>query len=257
MSGEDEEWEPLTEADMKMLQARRERQDQISQRIGQYLLKGYKMLATTCPHCDTILLQTRQGQNYCVSCSELDSDADKDNPAINTAAAASMARELETKIPSNTSSNLLQNISQATGESTPRLHNSTAQPTNSSQLQQHVASRAEADQRPNPAASRSLDQSFESLGMTSIDVQSWPANAAELKPKNSNSDTKVKVEAALGAGDQLSCTYNSSTVEALVDKVDWAAREMRSSHSVEYSSQLATLIKTAADAVVAVRAARI
>ena len=63
MATEDEEWEPLTEVDMKLLQARRERSDQISKRMGDYLLKGYKMLATTCPKCDvsTILFVDVQG----------------------------------------------------------------------------------------------------------------------------------------------------------------------------------------------------
>lgn len=259
MAGEDEEWEPLTEADMKMLQARRERQDQISKRMGDYLLKGYKMLATTCPHCDTILLQTRQGVNYCVSCSELDSDADKDNPALNTTAAASMARELEGKAsPGNTSSHLLQNLTQAAGDMSLPSNNPAATSSTSRHLQQ-MAARAESDQRPNPT--RSLDQSFDSLGMTSIDVQSWPANTGELKAKNlsdtARSTTRQKADAALCSGDHLNSNYNSPTVEALVDKIAWATRELRGSHSVEYSTQLATLIKTAAEAVVSVRAARI
>lgn len=30
----------------------------------------------------TILLQDRLGKNYCVACSELDSDTDKDNPGM-------------------------------------------------------------------------------------------------------------------------------------------------------------------------------
>jgi len=257
MAGEDEEWEPLTEADLKMLQVRRERQDQISKRMGDYLLKGYKMLATCCPHCDTILLQTRQGQNYCVSCSELDSDADKDNPALNITAAASMARELEGKAasPGNTPGHLLQKLTQPAGDMSLSSSNP---PTNSVTARhlQHMAARAESDQRPTP---RALDQSFDSLGMTSIDVQSWPAG--EVKAKNSNDSarptTRQKAETALCSGDHLNSNFNSPTVEALVDKVGWAAQELKGSHSVEYSTQLATLIKTAAEAVVSVRAARI
>ncbi|MEQ2192277.1 hypothetical protein XENOCAPTIV_009460, partial [Xenoophorus captivus] len=41
----------------------------------------------------TILLQDRQEKNYCVSCQELDSDIDKDNPALNPQAALSQVRE--------------------------------------------------------------------------------------------------------------------------------------------------------------------
>ena len=47
----EEEWTPPSEAEMKVIEARRERQDKISKIMGGYLLKGYKMLATTCPKC--------------------------------------------------------------------------------------------------------------------------------------------------------------------------------------------------------------
>lgn len=90
---EDFEWEPPTEAEMKVIQARRERQDKISKLMGDYLLKGYKMLGECCDACGTILLQDRQQKNYCVSCQELDSDVDKDNPALNAQAALSQVRE--------------------------------------------------------------------------------------------------------------------------------------------------------------------
>uniref|UniRef100_H3DLK2 Zinc ribbon domain containing 2 n=1 Tax=Tetraodon nigroviridis TaxID=99883 RepID=H3DLK2_TETNG len=90
---EDFEWEPPTEAEMKVIQARRERQDQISKLMGDYLLKGYKMLGECCDLCGTILLQNKQQKNYCVSCQELDSDVDKDNPALNAQAALSQVRE--------------------------------------------------------------------------------------------------------------------------------------------------------------------
>lgn len=45
-------WTPPTEAELKVLQAKRERNDKISSIMGKYLLKGYKMLATSCPICD-------------------------------------------------------------------------------------------------------------------------------------------------------------------------------------------------------------
>ncbi|XP_017276772.1 protein ZNRD2 isoform X1 [Kryptolebias marmoratus] len=90
---EDFEWEPPSEAEMKVIQARRERQDKISKLMGDYLLKGYKMLGECCDLCGTILLQDKQQKNYCVSCQELDSDIDKDNPALNAQAALSQVRE--------------------------------------------------------------------------------------------------------------------------------------------------------------------
>ncbi|XP_028839701.1 protein ZNRD2 [Denticeps clupeoides] len=90
---EDFEWEPPSDAEMKVIQARRERQDKISKLMGDYLLKGYKMLGECCEVCQTILLQDKQKKNYCVSCQELDSDVDKDNPALNAQAALSQVRE--------------------------------------------------------------------------------------------------------------------------------------------------------------------
>lgn len=36
---------------MKVIQARRERQDKISKLMGDYLLKGYKMLGEACEVC--------------------------------------------------------------------------------------------------------------------------------------------------------------------------------------------------------------
>ncbi|XP_057635886.1 protein ZNRD2 [Chionomys nivalis] len=86
-------WEPPTEAETKVLQARRERQDRISRLMGDYLLRGYRMLGDTCADCGTILLQDKQRKIYCVACQELDSDVDKDNPALNAQAALSQVRE--------------------------------------------------------------------------------------------------------------------------------------------------------------------
>ena len=44
------------------------RSDSIAQAMGQYLLKGYKMLATTCPQCDCILMEDRNRQTLCIGC---------------------------------------------------------------------------------------------------------------------------------------------------------------------------------------------
>lgn len=51
LDDEDLEWEPPTPAEMKVIQARRERQDKISKLMGDYLLKGYKMLDECCDVC--------------------------------------------------------------------------------------------------------------------------------------------------------------------------------------------------------------
>ncbi|XP_075181402.1 protein ZNRD2 isoform X2 [Anomaloglossus baeobatrachus] len=90
---DDDTWSPPSEADMKLLRARRERSDKISKMMGDYLLKGYRMLGESCETCGTILLQDRQKKLLCISCQELDSDTEKDNPVLNAKAALSQVRE--------------------------------------------------------------------------------------------------------------------------------------------------------------------
>ncbi|XP_066438664.1 protein ZNRD2 isoform X2 [Eleutherodactylus coqui] len=90
---DDDTWSPPSESDMKLLRARRERQDKISRMMGDYLLKGYRMLGESCDTCGTILLQDRQKKLLCISCQELDSDTEKDNPVLNPQAALSQVRE--------------------------------------------------------------------------------------------------------------------------------------------------------------------
>ncbi|XP_015744106.1 Sjoegren syndrome/scleroderma autoantigen 1 [Python bivittatus] len=98
---DDAEWEPPSEAELKVIQARRERQDKISKLMSEYLLKGYRMLGDCCEECGTILLQDKQKKLYCVACQELNSDVDKDNPALNAQAALSQVRERQLAANSN------------------------------------------------------------------------------------------------------------------------------------------------------------
>ena len=55
ISEDDFEWQPPSEAELKIIQARRERSDKISKLMGDYLLKGYKMLGITCTECGVSL----------------------------------------------------------------------------------------------------------------------------------------------------------------------------------------------------------
>ena len=73
--------------------------------MGDYLLKGYKMLATSCGICGTIELEDKQKRRYCVACSEVDChENSKDNPVLSEAAASAklaegrMIRDLESQI---------------------------------------------------------------------------------------------------------------------------------------------------------------
>merc|ERR550519_1791798 len=93
-AAEDEDWTPPTEAELKVLAARRERSDKISKLMGDYMLKGYRMLATLCPICECVELQDRQGAKYCVACQEVDcQETSKDNPALSQRAASGVRAE--------------------------------------------------------------------------------------------------------------------------------------------------------------------
>jgi len=73
--GDDDNWKPPSDAELKELERRRERGNKISKLMGQYLLKGYRMLDAMCPVCSAILLQTpigEGGMKYCVGCMEVD-----------------------------------------------------------------------------------------------------------------------------------------------------------------------------------------
>lgn len=52
--------------DIRMKQ--KSRADIVSQELGQYLLKGYKMLAETCDICGCVLMQDNTRQNHCIGC---------------------------------------------------------------------------------------------------------------------------------------------------------------------------------------------
>ena len=94
MSDSEEDWAPPTEAQMKVIQAKRERSDKISKLMGDYLLKGYKMLATSCPVCLTVELQDRAGTKFCVACTEVDChETSKDDPALSSQAAERVVEE--------------------------------------------------------------------------------------------------------------------------------------------------------------------
>lgn len=86
---EEEEWRPPNEAEMEQIRRRRERSDRISQIMSQYLLRGYKMLASVCHKCDvskfvlnlrypycsvfkTVMLEDQTGRQFCVACTEVD-----------------------------------------------------------------------------------------------------------------------------------------------------------------------------------------
>ena len=50
------------------LKEEKRRSDVVAQQMGNFLLKGYKMLATSCPVCHCILMEDRKKQNFCIGC---------------------------------------------------------------------------------------------------------------------------------------------------------------------------------------------
>ncbi|XP_039248563.2 protein ZNRD2-like [Styela clava] len=96
---DDDDWTPPTAAEMKIIEARQERSNQISKLMGSYMLKGYRMLDKLC-ECGTIFLQDRDGTNYCVACNELESECAKDDPVLSSEAARVAALEGQKEEPS-------------------------------------------------------------------------------------------------------------------------------------------------------------
>ncbi|KAK7104814.1 hypothetical protein V1264_019472 [Littorina saxatilis] len=230
MEGDYDGWQPPSEAEMKLMQARRERSDKISKMMGDYLLKGYKMLGSTCRECDTILLQTKQGVNYCIACSELDSDADKDNPVTNPAAALALAREREiVAVPSTPDAAHSQTSNQRS-----LLHNS-------SQFQDAPSGHAEITSTTVPGA----PQAVRSQGVT---ASGFFAGSASSQNQGGTGDGFWSIGRERASDGQ-------KYVKELLDKMDWAVAELRATRNVEYSIQLCQLIKASAEALSSVRAA--
>ncbi|XP_015775017.1 PREDICTED: Sjoegren syndrome/scleroderma autoantigen 1 homolog [Acropora digitifera] len=59
----------------------RERNDRISALMGQYMLRGYRMLGSVCEVCGTVLLKNLDQEDYCVACKEVDVVLDTQPPA--------------------------------------------------------------------------------------------------------------------------------------------------------------------------------
>ncbi|XP_071402075.1 protein ZNRD2 [Centroberyx affinis] len=227
LNGDDEdfEWEPPTEAEMKVIQARRERQDKISKLMGDYLLKGYKMLGECCELCGTILLQDKQQKNYCVSCQELDSDVDKDNPALNAQAALSQVRErqLAAQPPAPSQAPEL-NV----GPSTSQGSGSVPQP-----RPEHCEGAAAGLRGPLPPPALPAPTT---PAPTTVLASTYPPALASASPQ-STTHHPVLQEAE----------------EAVLTKLRWATSQLQSSASLEGSIQLCSLITSCAQSLRSLR----
>lgn len=202
---------------MKVIQARRERQDKISKLMGDYLLKGYRMLGDCCPDCGTILLQDKQRKLYCVACQELDSDVDKDNPALNAQAALSQVRERQ----------LASSATESVPDEDPALEASLPvqlPPVPRPEHCEGAASglRAAAAALPRPVAS----------------LPTAPTPIAPPVPSPSKRPSEVVL---------------ASAEDAVLQKIGWAAQELRQSASVEFSMQLCELLRACAESLKSIK----
>ncbi|KAM9497916.1 protein ZNRD2-like [Salvelinus alpinus] len=214
---DDFEWTPPSESEMKVIHAQRERQDKISKLMGAYLLKGYKMLGECCEQCGTILLQDKQKKNYCVACQELDSDVDKDNPALNAQAALSQVRERQL------ASQPVPQANEAPSSDAPLSITGQPRP-------EHCEGAASGLRGPlpppaNPSPASTVTPSF------------LPPSTPSIQP--------VQVPAPLVAPAPHPAL--SSAEEVVLHKLRWATQELQHSASVEASIQLCSLIRSCAD----------
>ncbi|XP_013873100.1 protein ZNRD2 [Austrofundulus limnaeus] len=212
---EDFEWEPPSEAEMKVIQARRERQDKISKLMGDYLLKGYKMLGECCDVCGTILLQDKQQKNYCVSCQELDSDIDKDNPALNAQAALSQVRER-----------------QLAAQSPP--------PTQAAQLNGGASSSQSGGSVPQPRPEHCEGAAAGGRALL-------PPPAVPPPPAPAPTATLAPIRPPVPPPSSALRPVLQEAEEAVLTKLRWATTQLQSSASLEVSTQLCGLITSCAN----------
>ncbi|XP_030073724.1 protein ZNRD2 [Microcaecilia unicolor] len=221
---EDCEWEPPSEAEMKVIQARRERQDKISKLMGDYLLKGYRMLGECCQICGTILLQDKKRKNYCVACQELDSDIDKDNPALNAQAALSQVRECQ----------LASNSVEVVPVPLPSRQQHTPRP-------EHCEGAAAGLRGPAPTLAPAPAGVPTGATAAVATVATVAAAAAASSP-----GTSVSAVERVWRGQPMPQALVAAE-NAILQKIEWAARELQQTTSIELTVQLCSMIHTCTD----------
>ena len=214
--GADLEWIPPSVAEQKVIDARRERSNKISKLMGDYLLKGYKMLATTCPICGTIELEDKQGRKYCIACSEVDCEENsKDDPAVNPIAAQNaIAEEVERQIIE-------------------------PQP-----IQEEIVTERRVSQR---NANPSLFSSYSSNDRPSV-------RPLSTYSRTSNSGAVLRNSQTLTSSDQPVPLIHSS-LDTVFAKLNSATEALANSQDIEISRQLVGLIKECADCVQSLKSA--
>ncbi|XP_063427520.1 protein ZNRD2-like isoform X2 [Mytilus trossulus] len=195
---------------------RQDRSDAISKLLGDYLLKGYKMLGSTCSKCDTILLKGkgRNEKDLCVSCEILYDGKD------NTPTAVTMSSSSDMLANAAAMSEMLANT--ATMSSSAMLGNASGM--------------SSPEKLGNIAGMPSSSRFGNAATMPSSPLL---RNAAAMSSRQTVPRTQSRSQ----------CTNTLSyTEDVLRHKIEWATQQLQSSSSVDYSIQICNLIKSAADA---------
>ncbi|KAL5009295.1 hypothetical protein ScPMuIL_014876 [Solemya velum] len=233
----DFDWPCPTEAERKLIQARRERNDRISKIMGDYLLKGYTMLGTTCEECQTILLRNKMGKNYCISCSELDSDTDKDDPVVSQEAALSQVRESELS-------------SKLSFESNP--HGTMDAFSSNQNVDKAFSSNQNVDMdKMKTARVASINTCAAKSGFSShSDIKRIKTvSSSEEDTPFLSASVPTFVSRQVGEVQADSQMDMTETLSVLCSKIHWATEELRTTASPDYNIVLCRLIKHAADAI--------
>lgn len=238
MTPDDFEWVPPSEAEMKVIQARRERSDKISQLMGEYLLKGYKMLGIVCDICETILLETTSGEKYCIACKELDEDAEKDNPVFQAEnsqpKAEKQRRERSDVISKMLGDYLLKGY---------KMLDSTCSECDTILLQD----RSKKDMC---VCCEFIDKKTDQDQLPVLTSTVKTSNDHHPETLHNTQDLTKPTVTSQHSGTQRTVTSQCSTTQDVLQlKIEWATEQLRTSSSVDYSIQLCSLIKMAADAI--------
>jgi len=211
-------WSPPSEAEQKVIEARRDRNNKISSIMGQYLLKGYKMLAITCPTCDTILLEDKQTNKYCIGCCEIDADTKKDNPAVSEEAARKTVAETHHR--TALQDKPVDSVGTPRGFAAPTFQNrpSTSQSNNSI----------------NQAQNNSYDNRPTTTNLVCNEVSADTEDNMSIKSLKYPSELQADLNNALSA---------------VREKMVWATQQLQSSSSVQHSQQLIGLITESCKAI--------
>ena len=191
------------------------------------------MLATSCPQCNSIELQDRSGNKYCVACQEVDChETSKDNPAISQRAASrGIAEEAFATQRSPSSQDITNNLASAAGPS---------QSQSSNNISSTAAITIDPDLIPRNQP--------ESLGArTRTPIQQSPIVTPVLGASSYNTHpTGAQVFVSSGVSQNYP-TLLSTSLSQVLGKLDWASSQLSSTQCPERATQLVVLVRECAD----------